>query len=56
MGRILLVIICGGVGFWLGVHRLVPLWAIVVLLILGTGLWCLGEWLERKEAHGDDEC
>lgn len=58
MGWILIWAICGAAGFWLGSHRLVPSWAIVVLLFLGTGMWCLGEWQERQErqeAHGDDE-
>ncbi len=55
MGWILIWAICGAAGFWLGSHRLVPSWAIVVLLFLGTGMWCLGEWQERQEAQGDDE-
>lgn len=54
MGRILAWIVCAGAGFWLGSHRLVPLWAIVVLAFLGAGLWCVGEWLERREGNGDD--
>lgn len=54
MGRILVWIACAGAGFWLGSHRLVPLWAIVVLAFLGAGLWGLAEWLERREGNGDD--
>lgn len=54
MGRILATIACAGAGFWLGSHRLVPLWAIVVLAFLGAGLWGWVEWLERREDNGDD--
>lgn len=54
MCRILVWIACAGAGFWLGSHRLVPGWGIVALAVLGVGLWCVGEWLERREGNGDD--
>lgn len=54
MGRLWLGIGCAGLGFWVGAHRLLPLWAIVVLAILGAVLWGLAEWLERREGNSDD--
>ncbi len=50
MWRVFAAIVCGGAGLWLGANDLVPLWAILVLAVLGPILWGLGEWLERREA------
>lgn len=52
MGRILMAMACSGAGFWLGSHRLVPVWAVVLLAFLGALLWGLAEWMERE---GDDD-
>ncbi len=54
MGRLWVGIGCAAAGFWIGSNRLLPLWAIVVLVILEAGLWGLAEWLERRGDHGDD--
>lgn len=54
MGRIVATIVCAGVGFWLGSHRLVPLWVMVALAVLGAGLWLWAEWLERRGGLDDD--
>lgn len=43
MGRIFVGVACVGAGFWLGSHRLVPLWAILVLAFIGAGLWFAGD-------------
>jgi hypothetical protein len=49
MGRVLSVLFFGGAGFWLGAYYRVPPWVIWSLLVLGTLMWILGEWLERRE-------
>ena len=36
MKQFLVTVVCAGAGFWLGAHRLVPLWLIVVLAVLGS--------------------
>jgi len=54
MGRILTAIACSGAGFWLGSHRLVPVWAVVLLAFLGALLWALAEWMEPGEGDDDD--
>lgn len=54
MGRILMAIACSGAGFWLGSHRLVPVWAVVLLAFLGAFLWGLAEWMEPGEGDDDD--
>lgn len=54
MGRLWMGIGCAAAGFWIGSNRLLPLWAITVLVILGVGLRGLAEWLERREDHSDD--
>ncbi|HZX51102.1 MAG TPA: hypothetical protein VFE95_03615 [Pseudomonas sp.] len=54
MGRLLMWTVCFGGGFWLGSHRLVPLWAIGVLIFLSAGLLGVAEWLEQREGHDDD--
>lgn len=53
MGRLLVLILCFGGGFWLGSYRLVPLWAIGVLIFLAVGLLCLAEWMEQQERDDD---
>lgn len=54
MGRLLVSIVCLGAGFWLGSYRLVPLWAIGVLIFLSAVLLGVAEWLEQREEHDDD--
>jgi len=54
MGRLLVSIVCLGAGFWLGSYRLVPLWAIGVLIFLSAVLLGVAEWLEQREVHDDD--
>ncbi len=54
MGRLLMWTVCFGGGFWLGSHRLVPLWAIGVLIFLSAGLLGVAEWQEQREGHDDD--
>lgn len=54
MYRILVWIACAATGFWIGAHRLIPLWGIVSLAVLGGVFWCVGEWQERREGNGDD--
>jgi hypothetical protein len=49
MGRLWLGIGCAAAGFWIGAHRLLPLWAIVALAVLGAVSWAAGEYLERRE-------
>ena len=49
MGRLWLGIGCAAAGFWIGAHRLLPLWAIVALTVLGAVSWAAGEYLERRE-------
>ncbi len=53
MKQFLVTVVCAGAGFWLGAHRLVPLWLIVVLAVLGAGLWGVAEWIERRETSGE---
>jgi len=53
MGRLLVLILCFGGGFWLGSYRLVPLWATGVLIFLAVGLLCLVEWMEQQERDDD---
>ncbi len=54
MGRLLVLILCFGGGFWLGSYRLVPLWATGVLIFFAAGLLGVVEWLEQREGHDDD--
>jgi hypothetical protein len=55
MGRVLSVLVFGGAGFWLGAYYRVPPWVLWSLLVLGTLMWILGEWLERRETkRGED--
>ena len=53
MKQFWVTVVCAGAGFWLGAHRLVPLWLIVALALLGAGLWSVAEWIERREASGE---
>lgn len=53
MKQFWVTVVYAGVGFWLGAHRLVPLWLIVVLAVLGAGLCGVAEWVERRETHGE---
>ncbi|AZD52736.1 hypothetical protein C4K19_0930 [Pseudomonas chlororaphis subsp. aurantiaca] len=55
MKQFLVTVVCAGAGFWLGAHRLVPLWLIVVLAVLGAGLWGVAEWIERRDANGESK-
>lgn len=54
MGKILVSIAVAGAGFWLGSYHLIPLWAILLLLAMGTGLWLAAEWMERQGGNDDD--
>jgi hypothetical protein len=54
VGRLWLGIGCAGAGFWIGANRLLPLWAIVALAVLGAVLWVLAEYLERREDKNND--
>lgn len=51
MKRVLVGVVLAATGFWLGSHRLVPLWSVWVLGGLGVGLWLSAEWLERRERN-----
>ncbi|MNG25630.1 hypothetical protein D3C84_1105120 [compost metagenome] len=53
MKQMLVTVVCAGAGFYLGAHRLVPLWLIIVLAVLGAGLWGLAEWLERLDSKSE---
>lgn len=55
MGKILVSIAFAGAGFWLGSYHLIPLWAILLLLTMGTGLWLAAEWMERQGGNDDDQ-
>lgn len=55
MKKIFAGVIFAGLGFWIGSHRLLPLWLIVVLGVIGAVTWCVAEWMERKERARDDE-
>ncbi len=54
MGRLLVGFVCFGGGFWLGSYRVVPLWAIGLLIFLSAALLGVAEWLEQREGHDDD--
>jgi len=45
---------CFGGGIWLGSYRVLPLWAIGLLIFLAAGLLGVVEWLEQREGHDDD--
>lgn len=49
MKQLMMTIFFAGLGFWIGTHRLVPLWLIVVMGGLGVVCWLVAEWMERKE-------
>lgn len=53
--KIFLGVFFAGIGFWIGANRLLPLWLIVVLGVIGAVTWCVAEWMERREGHRDDE-
>ena len=53
MARLLVSIVCFGGGFWLGSYRLVPLWAIGLLIFLSACLLGVAEWLEQRERDDD---
>lgn len=55
MGRLWLGIGCAAAGFWIGANRLLPLWSIVALAVLGAALWAVAEYLERREGKHNDE-
>lgn len=48
MKTVLMCLGLAGVGFCVGSHWSAPLWAIVVLWVVGIALWVLVEWLERR--------
>lgn len=54
MRRMLVTIVCVGAGFWLGANRLVPLWGLCALAVLGGSLWGLVKWREAK-GHDHDQ-
>lgn len=55
MKRIFLGVFFAGVGFWIGANRLLPLWLIVVLGLIGAVTWCVAEWMGRREGARDDD-
>ncbi|GEM_PF-704978 len=54
MGRLLVGFMCFGGGVWLGSYRVLPLWAIGLLIFLAAGMLGVVEWLEQREGHDDD--
>jgi hypothetical protein len=56
MGLLFALLSSGGFGYWVGRQGLLPNWAVIALLVIGTGLWVIAEWLERKgcDCHGDE--
>ncbi|CAM3296513.1 MFS transporter [Pseudomonas floridensis] len=55
MRKAMIAVCCAGLGFCLGVYRLVPIWLVIVLAILGAGLWGAGECIERRKSAGGDK-
>ena len=55
MRKVLIAAICAGLGFWLGAYRLVPIWLVIVLAVVGAGLWSLGECIERRRRSPEDK-
>lgn len=53
MKQFWVTVVCAGAGFWLGAHRLIPLWLIVVLAVLGAGFWGVAKLIERRETNGE---
>ena len=49
------MILCGSAGFWLGANYQVPEWMLWSLVILGTLMWILGEWIERRETRREQD-
>lgn len=54
MKKIFMTVFIGGLGFWIGANRLLPLWLIVVMAVLGVACWGASEWMERREDHHDE--
>lgn len=55
MRRIWSMILCGSAGFWLGANYQVPEWMLWSLVVLGTLMWILGEWIERRETRREQD-
>ncbi|MGX0954490.1 hypothetical protein AB7M18_000618 [Pseudomonas viridiflava] len=55
MRKFLIGAVCAGLGFWLGAYRLVPIWLVIVLAILGAGLWGVAECIERRRGVDEDK-
>lgn len=55
MKQIFLSVFFAGLGFWVGANRLLPLWGIVVLGVIGAVTWCVAKWLDRCEEQPDDD-
>lgn len=55
MKQIFLGVFFAGLGFWIGANRLLPLWLIMVLGLIGVVTWCVVEWMDRREGPRDDD-
>ncbi|MHC8390183.1 hypothetical protein ACYZTM_19600 [Pseudomonas sp. MDT2-39-1] len=55
MKRLWMTLFFGGLGFWVGSNRWLPLWGIVALAVLGNVLWGWAAWLEHREGADHDE-
>ena len=55
MKRLWTALFFGGLGFWIGSNRWLPLCGIVALTVLGAVLWGWGTWLEHREGADHDE-
>lgn len=54
MKKIFLGVVFAGVGFWIGANRLLPVWLIVVLGVIGAAALCVAEWMDRREGQRND--
>lgn len=54
MKNFLMTVFFVGLGFWTGANRLLPLWVIGALGVLGGVCWIGAEWMERKEESDSD--
>ena len=53
MKQLLVTVLCAGAGFWLGARQAIPFWLIIVLAVLGLGLWALAEFVGPRNTDGE---
>ena len=54
--KVFAMLVSAGLGLWIGSKHFFPEWAHWALVVFACGVWCVGEFLERREGDDDDAC